>query len=132
MCISYHVGGTSTFLNELLPKSNTIKDTYHYFISKENNNPTAMIKNINYNMIILNGYTISKNAKGTNFLIKRSFVRKIDNKINNDNVFGGKFRAAFLEAYINLMLILPINILVINSAYCWIFNDITILKNKSL
>ena len=88
VCISYHTGETSTFLNELLPKSNTIKDTYYYFISKENNNPTEIIKNINYNMIILNWYTTSKNAKGTNFLIKRSFVRKINNKIDNDNVFG--------------------------------------------
>ena len=97
MCISYHVGGTSTFLNELLPKSNTIKDTYHYFISKENNNPIEMIKNINYNMIILNGYTTSKNAKGTNSLIKMSFVRKINNKIDDDEVLGGKFRATCLR-----------------------------------
>ncbi len=83
-------------LSGALPKSNTIKDAYYYFISKENNNPTAMIKNINYNMIILNGYATSKNAKGKNSLTKMSFVRKIDNKIDDDEVLGGKFRATCL------------------------------------
>ena len=58
-----------------------------------------MIKNINYNMIILNWYTTSKNAKGTNSLIKMSFVRKIDNKIDDDNILGGKFKATCENKY---------------------------------
>ena len=96
-CISYHVGGTSTFLNELLPKSNIIKDAYYYFISKENNSAIPVIKDINYNMIILNGYGTSKNVEGTSSLMRMSFVRKIDNKIDDDEVLGGKFRATCLR-----------------------------------
>ncbi len=84
-------------LSGALPKSNTIKDAYYYFISKENNTSNPLIKNINYNMIILNGSQISKNTKGMNSLIKMSFVRKIDNKIDDDEVLGGKFRATCLR-----------------------------------
>ena len=83
-------------LSGALPKSNTIKDAYYYFISKENNTSNPLIKNINYNMIILNGYGTSKNVEGTSSLMRMSFVRKIDNKIDDDEVLGGKFRATCL------------------------------------
>ena len=84
-------------LSGALPKSNTIKDAHYYFISKENNIANPLIENINYNMIILNGSQTSKNTKGTNSLMKMSFVRKIDNKIDDDEVLGGKFRATCLH-----------------------------------
>ena len=88
-----YLGSSHASLNGALPKSNIIQDAYYYFISKENDRQSAIIKDINYNMIILNGYGTSKNVEGTSSLMRMSFVRKIDNKIDDDEVLGGKFRA---------------------------------------